>query len=176
MTVERTAHDFKIHCIFRSNKQDRILKYTSNPNSCGELYLLYVVACCSTFNQMINKIPKYIGDLLARYDEGEREFGNCDFEKHENLQHLTLDDSNLQNSIFFSADFTGTSFRNCDLKNCGFKCCKFENVDFTNADLSGSLLSGAEFINCVFANTKLDEAEWYGHKITTEEFLNVINK
>lgn len=125
---------------------------------------------------MTNKTPKYIGDLLERYEKGEREFPNCKFEVHENLQYLTLDKSNLQGSIFFSANFTGTSFRNSNLKNCGFKCCKFEQVDFTNADLSGSLLSGAEFIDCKFSNTKFDGADWYGHTITTEEFMTKIVK
>ncbi len=37
MTVERTAHDFKIHCIFRSNKQDSNTKQTSNPDVHREL-------------------------------------------------------------------------------------------------------------------------------------------
>ncbi|MBA6316901.1 pentapeptide repeat-containing protein [Cellulophaga baltica] len=124
---------------------------------------------------MTNKTPKYVGDLLERYAEGEREFPNCDFEAHENLQNMTFDNSNLQRSIFFSADFTGSSFKNCNLKKCSFKYCKFEQVDFENADLSDSFLSGAEFINCNFKNAKLDNSDWYGHKLTTEEFLTRIN-
>jgi len=45
---------------------------------------------------MTNETPEYIGDLLKRYELGERKFPNCDFEKHENLQHLFLDNSNLE--------------------------------------------------------------------------------
>jgi uncharacterized protein YjbI with pentapeptide repeats len=120
--------------------------------------------------------PKFIGELLDRYSLGERNFPGCDFEGHENLQSMTFDDSNLEGTIFFCADFTGSSFKNCNLKNCSFKCCKFDRVNFENADLSECLLSGAEFINCNFANAKLDNADWYGHLITTEEFLKQIDK
>ena len=120
--------------------------------------------------------PKYIGDLLDSYDEGERNFPNCDFVQHENLQFLILNDCNLRNSKFFSADFTGTSFRNCNLSGCEFNCCKFENVDFTNVNLSGSFLIGTVFINCVFTNASFEGADWYGHKVTIEEFLRLIYK
>lgn len=124
---------------------------------------------------MDNK-PEFIGDLLERYALGERSFPGCDFEGHENLQRIIVDGCNLEGSIFFSADFTGTSFKDCNLRNCSFKCCKFEEVNFENADLRGCLLSGAEFKNCNFSNAKLDNADWYGHSITTEEFLTMINK
>ena len=119
--------------------------------------------------------PENIGDLLERYSAGERHFPECDFEHHENLQNLNLNDVNFERSYIFSADFSGTSFRNANLKDCSFKCCQFINVDFTNADLSGSLLSGAIFVNCIFDNVNLDGADWYGHSLKTEEFLNVIN-
>jgi len=125
---------------------------------------------------MKSDTPKYIGDLLDRYAVGEREFPNCDFESHDNLQSMIFDNSNLQGSTFFSADFTGTSFKNCNLKNCSFECCKFEQVNFENANLSESLLSGAEFIKCNFKNAKFDNADYYGHKLTTEDFLIRINK
>ncbi|AWH72684.1 hypothetical protein DCS32_00400 [Dokdonia sp. Dokd-P16] len=57
----RAAHNSKIHCIFRSNKQDRKLKQTGNPDSYREPHSLYAVACCKAFKK--NKLINYIFDF-----------------------------------------------------------------------------------------------------------------
>jgi uncharacterized protein YjbI with pentapeptide repeats len=120
--------------------------------------------------------PKTIGDLLERYNNGERYFPNCDFSFHTNLLFLELEDVILNNSFFDSANFSHSNFKNASLKNCNFKCCLFEDVNLENANLEGSLICAATFIDSNIRGANFNKVEYYGHILSHTDFINAFGK
>ncbi|MFT3794414.1 pentapeptide repeat-containing protein [Flavobacterium sp.] len=120
--------------------------------------------------------PTTIGDLLDRYHDGERDFADCHFDCHDNLQFMTFDYCVLDGSTFNAADFTHSTFVGASLKSCVFRNCQFEHVDFSDANFSSADLTGATFKDCEFKNASFDQVKYFDHRLNTEDFLKYFAK
>src|SRR5437868_8862569 len=86
-------------------------------------------------------------------------FINC------NITDCVFDACRMPDLRVWGTSFTGVSFRSADLSGAslggvdGKRRTSFRNVDFTAADMRQAYFRAAEFVGCVFKNTKLDRAD-----------------
>ena len=100
--------------------------------------------------------PKNVTELLQRYQNGERYFGETELDHEElNFQKLSLAGIIFAPRSFLVADFRhanlqGADFSNCNIKTCDFRGANLENACFKNAALEATQFTGANLRNADF--------------------------
>jgi uncharacterized protein YjbI with pentapeptide repeats len=113
--------------------------------------------------------PSSREELVARYNQGERNFPGIDLSDAD-LSRVVLDGANFEvHSWFCDANFEGASLRGVIFRECNVKCASFKNADLTGAsfegaaiesvDMSGSVLEGVKFAGATFYGVTLEEGD-----------------
>lgn len=108
------------------------------------------------------------------------------------LKYLLFDFSKIHNCCFdacdcerwavFNSQVADTTFRGANLRTASLGAAKWTsrnsyiNVDFSEADMRGTAYSSAEFVGCVFRNTKLDKVNFQGSSFIDCVFEGELNE
>ncbi len=107
--------------------------------------------------------PKNISELLERYENGERDFIECDlYDEYYDLRGLILEGINLSKT-FILADFRGSNLRGANFYQANVKTCDFRGADLTNATFEDSAIDSALFDGAILVNTNFENAGTYGY-------------
>ena len=116
----------------------------------------------------------YEEDLLKLYEQGERDFRQCelsivdmeravladsDFSGQE-LEEVHLVEANLRSVKFRGCGIWQTSFHNANLQNADFTNVKFSEVFFIGADLRNACFRGAELREVGFMKANLNGCDF----------------
>ncbi len=101
--------------------------------------------------------PQSAGEVMSRYQNGERCFGHSELDKVLcDLRGVDLADADFSHS-FLTADFRGAVLTSANFSHCNIKTC-----DFRGADLRGAIFRGARLESTQFAEAMLDGANFEG--------------
>lgn len=85
------------------------------------------------------------GEIIQRYQRGERNFSWIELPEPESLRGSLLPGIIFDHAWIDSVDFTGANLRGASFVNAHLKCCTFDGADLRGGDFRGAGIDGATF-------------------------------
>ncbi len=116
------------------------------------------------------KLPQNTAKLLERYRNGERYFGEGDFDDEVLvLANTCLEDIVFSPRSFLFADFSNSNLRNANFSECNIKTCDFRNANLENANFRNALLEATQFKGANLTNADFTGASCYSRVLAVGE-------
>lgn len=98
------------------------------------------------------------------------------------VTNCVFDECRCQDWRLWGTSFVNTTFRSADLRGSALgavtvgKRNTFHGVDFTDADLRGTVYKSAEFIRCLFNQSRLDKVDFQGSTFSGCTFVGELKE
>ena len=114
--------------------------------------------------------PRSMAELLQRYQNGERYFGESDLDQEVlNFQGLSLEGIIFAPHSFLFADFRNANLQEADFSDCNIKTCDFRGANLENARFRNAALEATEFSGANLKNTDFTGASCYNKIFASDE-------
>lgn len=113
--------------------------------------------------------PQSAGELLARYQSGERYFGGSELEEPVcDFRGVDLSEADFSRS-FLVADFCAANLRSANFSHCNIKTCDFRGADLQNAIFREAALEGTNFADADLTGADFEGGNIFGHSLAAGE-------
>lgn len=107
--------------------------------------------------------PDSKGELIERYQNGERYFGETELDRETiDFREACLEDIVFAPRSFLTADFRDAKLMRADFSRCNLKTCDFRGADLRDARFNEAAIDAAQFTGANLQGTDFSGASCYG--------------
>jgi uncharacterized protein YjbI with pentapeptide repeats len=114
--------------------------------------------------------PQTAAELLQRYQNGERYFGETELDQKElKFCNLSLAGIIFAPRSFLVADFRQANLQGADFSDCNIKTCDFRGANLENARFRNAALEATQFSEANLKNADFTGASCFSTVLTADE-------